>query len=680
MYFLRPEILYGLILLVIPVLIHLFSFRRQRTIYFSTLRFLREVEVQHRRRSRIQDLLILILRMLAMAFLILAFAQPVIRGRSLSGEGGQEMIALHIDNSPSMQGLFGELTLLDAAIKTSVELAETFPPNAKILLSVNDGGPLQSGPMYRSELMQAISQIKPGTESLDLLRVIKQYETAAGQSNVRRLSLMIVSDFQSNSFPYQPIPVPDDWSVALLPLRMAEQPNLTLDSCWFSEPVMKTGQDHKILVKVTNHSRLEYKELPIRFNINGRVAGLTSINLSPYASTITAITPEISDTDWKTGIISISDYPITFDNDLFVSYKDATEINVLYLHASGRINPDLKALFEASELFNLSVFDVSGFPFTGFEAFDLVVLANQRELASPVADMTIRHLKAGGSLWFIPEIGHDYSNYNRFFVPLGLPSILRNSRMPLRAVIAEDRKSWFNAAILNPGSNLEMPLFREVFQTIRSDIPYENLLSSEGGESLISRYRILGGVFYWSSFSMTDTLTDLPRHPMVVPLIHEIASYTSRSGAMYHQLGGASPVGIEAGRPIQNKKLEIRQLEGDFRLIPPQRQGERMNQVLLDVADIPYPGNYSVVLEEEVLGYLSFNLSREESELVFIADSLLSGKFGSLMPVTVINPGDTTWISQMTGSITRDVRLIFWALLGALCMLAIESLVIRLKR
>ncbi|MBM3161623.1 MAG: BatA domain-containing protein, partial [Bacteroidetes bacterium] len=41
MHFLYPERLWFLLLLTIPIIIHLFHFRRQKTLFFSSLRFIK---------------------------------------------------------------------------------------------------------------------------------------------------------------------------------------------------------------------------------------------------------------------------------------------------------------------------------------------------------------------------------------------------------------------------------------------------------------------------------------------------------------------------------------------------------------------------------------------------------------------------------------------------------------
>jgi hypothetical protein len=77
MQFLFPWFLAALLALAIPVVIHLFNFRRFKTVYFSNVKFLKEVKEETASRSKLKHLLVLAARMLALAFLVFAFAQTL---------------------------------------------------------------------------------------------------------------------------------------------------------------------------------------------------------------------------------------------------------------------------------------------------------------------------------------------------------------------------------------------------------------------------------------------------------------------------------------------------------------------------------------------------------------------------------------------------------------------------
>src|SRR6266446_6276355 len=106
MLFTYPEFLFALSALSIPVIIHLFNFRRFKKIYFTNVRFLQEIKQDTRSRSRLKHLLILLARLLAVAFLVFAFAQPSLRAkRGNPLMTGIKHVSIYIDNSFSMDAV-----------------------------------------------------------------------------------------------------------------------------------------------------------------------------------------------------------------------------------------------------------------------------------------------------------------------------------------------------------------------------------------------------------------------------------------------------------------------------------------------------------------------------------------------------------------------------------------------
>ena len=76
MEFVHPERLWFLFFLLIPIVIHLFHFRKRKTLYFSSLRFIQFLEKEQQSTRKLKHLLVLLTRILALSAIIFAFAQP----------------------------------------------------------------------------------------------------------------------------------------------------------------------------------------------------------------------------------------------------------------------------------------------------------------------------------------------------------------------------------------------------------------------------------------------------------------------------------------------------------------------------------------------------------------------------------------------------------------------------
>ncbi len=103
MKFVHPEILWALGALAIPIIVHLFNFRRFKKVLFSNVAFLKEIQQETKSKSKLKHLLILIARLLALACIIFAFAQPYIPLNDNDLKAGDKAISIYIDNSFSTQ-------------------------------------------------------------------------------------------------------------------------------------------------------------------------------------------------------------------------------------------------------------------------------------------------------------------------------------------------------------------------------------------------------------------------------------------------------------------------------------------------------------------------------------------------------------------------------------------------
>ena len=121
MQFLYPTFLWALLALAIPIIIHLFYFRRFKKVYFTNVKFLKEVKEETSARSRLKNLLTLLMRLLAMAALVLAFAQPFIPVDT-EVKKGRKSVSLFVDNSFSMNALSEDVPLIEKGKQRAREI------------------------------------------------------------------------------------------------------------------------------------------------------------------------------------------------------------------------------------------------------------------------------------------------------------------------------------------------------------------------------------------------------------------------------------------------------------------------------------------------------------------------------------------------------------------------------
>ncbi|VAV85415.1 FIG00651956: hypothetical protein, partial [hydrothermal vent metagenome] len=133
MQFKYPELLYALLLLLIPIIIHLFQLRRFEKVPFTNVQFLKSITIQTRKSSQLKKWLTLLTRLLLIAAVVLAFAQPYF-SKSNSINLKSETV-IYLDNSFSMQAQGDKGELLKRSIQ---DIISAIDDTNKITIFTND--------------------------------------------------------------------------------------------------------------------------------------------------------------------------------------------------------------------------------------------------------------------------------------------------------------------------------------------------------------------------------------------------------------------------------------------------------------------------------------------------------------------------------------------------------------
>ena len=102
---LNPLLIWGALLGVIPIIIHLLNRRRFRRVEWAPMRYLKLTIQRNRRRVQIEQWLLLLLRVALLVLLFVLLARPLVRPTGLErwlGAGGRVSHVLLIDDSLSM--------------------------------------------------------------------------------------------------------------------------------------------------------------------------------------------------------------------------------------------------------------------------------------------------------------------------------------------------------------------------------------------------------------------------------------------------------------------------------------------------------------------------------------------------------------------------------------------------
>ena len=193
--FTYPDMLWGLLALAVPVVLHLLNRHNHETLVFPAVKFLFRAQLPHEGRRRLRDFLLLMARLMLLAFAVLFLARPHWVPKKEAKESPDENLAVFLlDRSASMNGwrhLEREQKLLEKALK---ELADEPGKWRVAAVASSDGCMAEAAATGDFTSINAFaSQVKPthlaGNHRPALLRAVEMLSTGA------KKRLYLVSDF-----------------------------------------------------------------------------------------------------------------------------------------------------------------------------------------------------------------------------------------------------------------------------------------------------------------------------------------------------------------------------------------------------------------------------------------------------------------------------------------------------
>ena len=225
MQFKHPEILYALFLLIIPIIVHLFQLRRFQKVPFTNVEFLKSVTIQTRKSQQLKKWLTLLTRLLLLAAIIFAFAQPFTS--ETKGLNTTTETVIYLDNSFSMQAKGEKGELLKRAVQ---DILSTLDDSEELSIFTNND-------VFRNVTLKTVKndllQLEYSSNQLPYnaayLKGKKLFST--NRSSIK--NLILVSDFQQNN---SALNIPKDSLVRtrLVQLQPVNKNNISIDSAYIS--------------------------------------------------------------------------------------------------------------------------------------------------------------------------------------------------------------------------------------------------------------------------------------------------------------------------------------------------------------------------------------------------------------------------------------------------------------
>ncbi len=644
MSFLYPGFLFALSALSIPILIHLFNFRRFKRIAFTNVRFLKEVKEETTNRNRLKHLLILAARLLALFFLVLAFAQPYIPREHSSLRTGTNAVSIYIDNSYSMESLNGEGSLLDEARRKAREIAMAYKLNDRFQLLTNDFEGKYQRMMSRDEFLEALSAIRVSPAVRSLEQVMNRQKAVFYNLGQENKIAYFISDFQENFLPPNSSLQPDS-SVfyQLIPLEAPQAANISLDSVYFLSPVHKPGEAEQLVIRVYNDSKETAENIPVKLIINGEQKAIGSLTIQAHAMALDTLNYTLSGDGWQQGEVQITDFPISFDDRYYFSYRVQKEIPVLKIEGEQK-EPYIGAAFAADPYFRLSTSPYNQLNYATLGSYKLIVAEGIRNISSGLSLELQKFVKAGGSVFLIPPPDADIASYNNLLQAMNADLLKGIQQTATQVEEINLKAGLFQGGFGKIPENMDLPQVRQYWATTQvSRSNREQLMRLQTGASLLSDYRLGSGHFYLLTASLNTEAGNLAKHALFLPMIYRAAMIAQKDYPLAYTIGRETSLQSDPLTAGQKNELKIR--KGDFEAIPDVRIADGESRLFTSDL-VKEAGNYELLEKGLRRACYAFNFDRSESRLRYTAAQQLEQLSQKRMNV----------IDEEKNSLTKTIR------------------------
>ena len=439
MTFLNPLVLLGLAAAAIPIIIHLLSLRKLRTIEFSSLRFLKELQKSRMRRVRIRQILLLIIRTLLIAALVFAFARPALRGSLAIATGGKAattMVVL-LDDSPSMEVRNERGPLFTQAKDIASRVITLAKDGDRVLLQTFSGTrsvtPLTPF-MSASSALVALEHTTTSAMTVPLIEALAGVRRVVEESKDANREVYIITDGQASQLlgehPRLDSSAAFDLSIRFFYMQVnaRQRENAGVISVVPRTQIIARNKPVTFQSVVQNFGEIPLHNSVMSVYLEGSRVAQQSLEIPPGGSvspTFT-LTPEhrgISD-----GYVQLEDDQLEIDNRRFFVFNVPQNITVFMY---GETLQDTKLPFLAltlggdtsvAGLYSVHHDLEDRLPSADLSLCDVLVLSGIKDLSSLEVTRIQQFVRAGGGLVVFPGKGTDLRTYNEGLLPgLGIP-------------------------------------------------------------------------------------------------------------------------------------------------------------------------------------------------------------------------------------------------------------------
>ena len=611
----HPKLLWLLSLLAIPILIHLFHFRRHKTLFFSSLKFIKFIEQENKSTKKLKNLLILFARLLALTAIILAFAQPIIEKGNLKHSAGKNVVAIYIDNSFSMSAKGTEGELLSEARELARRIIKNTPIETSILLATNKLDGIEQRLISKIEALDYLDKIELTPINRNLEDVINWQRAFLEKENLEQQKLgnrqyIYLSDFQKSAFVMNKIEA--DKSHFYYPIQLLPQDpsNIYIDSVWFGSPIHKKGETNELFIQIKNDAEEATTNLELELEI-GKKQRTSFIDIDAGKKSVISFQITDQENGQKNGKVSINDKQLYWDDEFYFSYRVADFSNTLIINGDAA-SDNVTRVFNIEPFFKTqSIKDVE-FTKDKLNQCDFVILNGLNSISSGIDEDLVEFNKMGGSIFIFPGNNIDYSEYRHFLKALNLPELGPSISTGLKIDQINFKDPFFKGVFEKENKNLNLPSVTKSYSSknLKQETAFP-LISFRNGAPLLLKSKENAYLFL---SSLNTDFGNFIGNALFPTILLRAGELSTQNYPLFALIGEENKIEV-VGPIIKDQSLKLIGNNSEF--IPIIQKIGNQNFISIsgmEAIEKLKAGNFSIQTEDEI-GLLALNYGRQESEL-----------------------------------------------------------------
>jgi Aerotolerance regulator N-terminal/von Willebrand factor type A domain/CARDB len=708
MSFLNATLLIGTLAFSIPLIIHLLNRSRFRVVRWGAMHLLEPVIRVNRKRVRIEQIILLVVRASIPLMLALLMARPVLTGWRALAQDAKSSTVVMLDNSYSMEASAGGETNLAKAKQQAANVVGELPRGSDVSVVLMAGGRTAGSEAPSSDLRRVsgdLAKLHGGFGAADVSRSFESAIQRLKDMQHAKRDMVVVSDFQAGDWQDDDAPararlveliksLPVSPTLTFFQVGTEATDNVSVQSLDLSRYVVGVGQPVQVRANVRNHGSTPYPNLRVHFRVDGAVQSATEISLGPREDGQVLFTHTFQHAGSHVIEAFVEADALKADNRNLVSVPVWDHIPVLLVNGDPdplplkgetdfleiALNPFSAGKVEMADLIAASVVRPEQLNAEALSDKRVVVLANVSELTDQQLDQLQRFVGEGNALFVFPGAKVNPAWYNRALFHDGgglLP-------LPLGDVAGAGGGSDQTASVLAQHyDHPALDLFNDPRNGSLSDGQIKTWYqlderagqaaqgSADTGLTVLARLDVGGPFLVEKRFgkgrviecatACDDAWSNLPMRPFYLPLMQRLVTYAAASVEPPRNVDVGKTLTAFLPRSLAGMNAVLTDAEGARHEIPIQDKGLRG---VAEWSLTDRPGLY--VLEPPGAQPIHFvvNTSRRESELKLLSEDALQ-KVAQQMNAAVVHSWQDYTDLDAQRRYGREIwRNLFWAMLA----------------